>query len=145
MKLLLATMKKNSKLPDDTKIAIIPFNTVVNVGTGFADSPWIAYDATITKANWQGCVADRDQPNDVKDTAPNGAPATLFPVADCGTLAKALPLTSDWTALDAMVDAMTPAGMTNVTIGTMWALARADPERAVERRRRPRRTTSKRC
>jgi Flp pilus assembly protein TadG len=121
VKLLLATMKKNSKLPDDTKIAIIPFNTVVNIGTTFADAPWIAYNGTITKANWAGCVADRDQPNDVKDTAPTGGPATLFPVADCGSLTKALPLTSDWTAMDATVDAMTPAGTTNVTIGTMWA------------------------
>ncbi len=90
VKLLLATMKKNSKVPDDTKIAIIPFSTVVNVGTGFVDAPWIAYDAKITKANWTGCVADRDQPNDVKDTPPTGGAATLFPVADCGSLAKAL-------------------------------------------------------
>jgi Flp pilus assembly protein TadG len=130
VKLLLATLKKNSKVPDDTKIAIIPFTTVVNIGTGFADSPWIAYDSTITKANWAGCVADRDQPNDVKDTTPNGASATLFPVADCGGLAKALPLTSDWTALESMVDTMTPAGMTNVTIGMMWgwhALTPSEP------------------
>ena len=70
VKLLFATLKKNSKVPDDTKIAIIPFSTVVNVGTEFTEAPWIAYDSTITKANWGGCVADRDQPNDVKDTAP---------------------------------------------------------------------------
>ncbi len=130
VKLLLAQMKKNSKVPDDTKIAIIPFSTVVNVGTGFVDAPWIAYDAKITKATWQGCVADRDQPNDVKDTAPTGGAATLFPVADCGSLAKALPLTSDWVAIDAVVDAMTPSGMTNVTIGTMWgwhALTQGEP------------------
>jgi Flp pilus assembly protein TadG len=130
VKLLLATMKKNSKVPDDTKVAIIPFSTVVNVGTGFVDAPWLAYDAKITKANWTGCVADRDQPNDVKDAAPTGGAATLFPVADCGSLAKALPLTSDWAAMDAVVDAMTPSGMTNVTIGTMWgwhALTQSEP------------------
>ena len=68
VKLLFATLKKNSKVPDDTKIAIIPFNTVVNIGTELRRRPWIAYDSTITKANWAGCVADRDQPNDVKDT-----------------------------------------------------------------------------
>ena len=130
VKLLIAQMKKNSKVPDDTKIAIIPFSTVVNVGTGFVDAPWLAYDSTITKANWQGCVADRDQPNDVKDTAPTGGAATMFPVANCGSLAKALPLTSDWAAMDAVVDAMTPSGMTNVTIGTMWgwhALTQGEP------------------
>ncbi len=69
VKLLLATLKKNSKVQDDTKIAIIPFSTVVNIGTTFADAPWVAYDSTITKATWGGCVADRDQPNDVRDTA----------------------------------------------------------------------------
>ena len=119
VKLLLATLKKNSKVPGDTKIAIIPFSTVVNVGTEFADAPWIAYDSKITKANWGGCVADRDKPNDVKDSAPTGG-GSLFPVADCGTLAKTLPLTTDWTALESMVDTMTPSGMTNVTIGMMW-------------------------
>lgn len=119
--LLFATLKKNSKTPDDTKIAVIPFNTVVNIGTENADKPWIAYDATITKANWAGCVADRDQPNDVKDTTPTGASAAQFPVAACGALAKALPLTSDWNALEGMIDGMNPAGTTNVTIGMMWA------------------------
>ena len=121
VKLLLATLKKNSKVSGDTKIAIIPFNTTVNVGTEYADASWIAYDGTITSTSWTGCVADRDQPNDVRDTAP-GSSATNFPAAQCsGTLAKALPLTGDWTALESMVDTMTPAGQTNVTIGTVWA------------------------
>jgi hypothetical protein len=65
----------------------------------------------------------------VKDAAPSGG-ATLFPVADCGSLAKTLPLTSDWTALENMVDGMTPAGTTNVTIGMMWgwhALTQSEP------------------
>jgi len=129
VKLLLATLKKNSRVPGDTKIAIIPFATVVNIGTENADAPWIAYDSKITKANWGGCVADRDQPNDVKDTAPSGG-GSLFPVADCGGLAKSLPLTTDWTALESMVDTMNPAGMTNVTIGMMWgwhALSPTEP------------------
>jgi hypothetical protein len=107
-------------VPDDTKIAIIPFNTVVNIGTAFKDKPWVNYGAGITSANWAGCVADRDQPNDVKDTTPTGA-NSYYPAADCGSLAKAVPLTSDWVALEGMVDSMTPAGTTNVTIGAMWA------------------------
>ncbi|HKS60394.1 MAG TPA: TadE/TadG family type IV pilus assembly protein [Xanthobacteraceae bacterium] len=129
VKLLLATLKKNSRVPGDTKIAIVPFSTVVNVGTENADAPWIAYDSNITKGNWGGCVADRDQPNDVKDTAPSGG-GSLFPVADCGGLAKSLPLTTNWSALESMVDTMKPAGMTNVTIGMMWgwhALSPTEP------------------
>ena len=129
VKLLLATLKKNSRVPGDTKIAIVPFSTVVNVGTENADAPWIAYDSNITKGNWGGCVADRDQPNDVKDTAPSGG-GSLFPVADCGGLVKSLPLTTNWSALESMVDTMKPAGMTNVTIGMMWgwhALSPTEP------------------
>jgi Flp pilus assembly protein TadG len=130
VKLLFSILKTNSKVPGDTKIAVIPFNTVVNIGTDYVDSPWMSYDATVTKSNWNGCVADRDQPNDVKDTAPNGSAASMFPAAQCGILAKALPLTGDWDALNAMVDTMTPNGMTNVTIGMAWgwhALTQNEP------------------
>jgi Flp pilus assembly protein TadG len=129
VKLLFSILKTNSKVPGDTKIAVIPFSTVVNVGTENAEATWMTFDATVTKANWTGCVADRDQPNDVKDTTPNGA-ATLFPAAQCGTLAKTLPLTDNWDALNAMVDTMTPSGMTNVTIGMAWgwhALSQKEP------------------
>ena len=49
VKLLLATLKKNSKVPGDTKIAIIPFATVVDIGTENAHAPWIAYDSKITR------------------------------------------------------------------------------------------------
>jgi Flp pilus assembly protein TadG len=129
VKLLFAALKKNSRVAGDIKIAIVPFSTVVNVGTEYADAAWINYDSKINKTSWQGCVADRDQPNDVKDTAP-GSSATSFPVADCGGLAKALPLTTDWTALDAKVDSMNPSGMTNVTIGMAWgwhALTAGEP------------------
>ena len=31
-----------------------------------------------------------------------------------------MPLSEDWTALNAKIDQMTPAGNTNVTIGLMW-------------------------
>src|SRR5882724_2539787 len=41
VKLLFAMLKKNSKVPDDTKIAVIPFNTVVNIGTEYAGKPWV--------------------------------------------------------------------------------------------------------
>jgi Flp pilus assembly protein TadG len=129
VKLLFSILKANSKVPGDTKIAVIPFSTVVNVGTEHVDAPWMTFDSTVTKANWTGCVADRDQPNDVKDAAPSGA-ATLFPAAQCGSLAKTLPLTDNWDALNAMVDGMTPSGMTNVTIGMAWgwhALTQKEP------------------
>jgi Flp pilus assembly protein TadG len=42
VKLLFETLKKSSKVMGDTKIAIVPFSTVVNVGTEYKDASWIA-------------------------------------------------------------------------------------------------------
>ena len=130
VKLLLADLKKNSKVPDDTKIAIIPFSTVVNIGTEHSPTRrGSAYDSTITKANWGGCVADRDQPNDVKDTAAGGA-ATRFLQPPADRSRRRCPSPATGIALKAMVDTMTPCGMTNVTIGLAWgwhALTQSEP------------------
>jgi Flp pilus assembly protein TadG len=72
--------------------------------------------------SWKGCVMDRDQDYDVKNTAPSsGTAATLFPAEqydDCPE--EIMPLSYDWTKLKNKVDAMTPNGNTNVTIGLAW-------------------------
>jgi Flp pilus assembly protein TadG len=132
---LLDTLKKAANKPGDVKVAIIPFDTTVNIGTTYKDQPWFDIDSidcngwnsgtgcnsTNWKSYWEGCVRDRTYPYDVQDTSPiTGTPATLFPVYDCGTLTTILPLTSDWTALNAKVDQMNPNGNTNVTIGLVW-------------------------
>ena len=69
---------------------------------------------------WNGCVTDRDQDYDTTNTAPV-AQATLFPAEqfhDCPV--QLLPLSYDWTALNAKIDEMTAGGMTNQTIGLQW-------------------------
>jgi len=38
-----------------------------------------------------------------------------------------MPLSQDWTALNAKIDAMTPAGNTNVTIGLAWGFQLLSP------------------
>ena len=133
---LLDTMQKAAKTPGDIKVAIIPFDTTVNIGTTYKDQPW--YDigsldcngwasgsgcnSTNWKNYWEGCVRDRTQPYDVQDTSPSTSNSnTLYPVYDCGTLTRIMPLSYDWTALNNKVDAMQPNGNTNVTIGLVWA------------------------
>jgi Flp pilus assembly protein TadG len=76
-----------------------------------------------SKNNWNGCVMDRDQDYDVKNTAPSAAnPATLFPAENSsGCPEKLIGLTYDWNALNAKVDALYPNGMTNQVIGLSWA------------------------
>jgi Flp pilus assembly protein TadG len=72
---------------------------------------------------WNGCITDRDQDYDVKNTTPTTSiPSTKFPAEqanDCP--AKMMGLTYDWTSLKNKVDALQPDGMTNQGIGLAWA------------------------
>src|SRR5262249_1219417 len=82
---LLTTLQGAAKQLGDVKVSIIPFDTTVNIGTGYQDEFWIDYTVkNIQKANWTGCVMDRDQPNDTQDTTPvAGSIHTLFPATQC--------------------------------------------------------------
>jgi hypothetical protein len=166
-KSLLDTLYKAAKSTGDIKVAIVPFTTDVNVGTGNVAASWLdwsdwdeenGHDQTTTTCTnkkgkkskcktsiswvpdnhntWNGCVMDRDQQNDALDTTPvSGDPSTLFPAhqADvCPT--SLLPLSdilSNWAPTDLTsgspssvlgkkINAMTPNGSTNVTIGLAW-------------------------
>ena len=129
---LLATLKTAAKKDGDVKVAIIPFDTTVKIGTGYKDQAWFDVSCSAlgnpngcTSSNWknywEGCVRDRTYPYDTQDDAPNtNNAATLFPIYDCGSLATAMPLTYDWTALNNRIDQMTPNGNTNVTMGLVW-------------------------
>lgn len=135
-KSLLATLQAAAKKPDDVRVAIVPFDKTVNIGTGYKDNDWFDIEgvdcngwdpgtgctSATWKNYWEGCVRDRTYPYDTQDDPPNsGTPATLYPVFSCGSLVTLKPLTNDWTALNAKVDSMYPAGNTNVTIGLVWA------------------------
>jgi Flp pilus assembly protein TadG len=86
-----------------------------------ASGKWTAL--TPSTSNWAGCVTDRDQDYDIDATTPDvSKTATLYPAetyADCPV--SLMPLSYDWTALKNKVDAMQPAGNTNITIGLAWA------------------------
>jgi Flp pilus assembly protein TadG len=146
---LLDTLQAAAKQPDDVRISIIPFATDVNVGTDYKDASWVDWEqwenvngtcsstsyksktacqnagrtwTVASRSTWNGCVWDRDQNFDVQNTAPGAAQASKFrahQASNCPT--PMIPLTSDWNALHARVDAMTPAGNTNVAIGMAWA------------------------
>ncbi len=133
---LLTTLKNAARKNGDVKVAIIPFDTTVNIGTSYKDNDWFDYDSidcngsqsgkgctsSTWKDYWEGCVRDRTYPFDTQDNPPTGVnTSTYFPAHDCGSLTKMMPLSFDWAALNSKIDAMTPNGNTNVTIGLAWA------------------------
>jgi Flp pilus assembly protein TadG len=84
-------------------------------------------------SKWTGCVTDRDQDYDTKNTAPTDS-ATRFPAEEyvfygetyCKTgnspyLQPIMPLSYDWSAIKTRIGNMAPTGMTNQAIGMAWA------------------------
>jgi Flp pilus assembly protein TadG len=150
-KSLITTLKAAAKKDGDVKISIIPFSTDVNVGAGNVAANWIKWDDygycsrsqyttkdscenrgytwSTNKNNWNGCVWDRNKNYDVKNTTPDtNIKATLFPAHQEPNCPVAmLPLTYDWNALTNKIDAMSPVGNTNVTIGMALAFQTLSP------------------
>ncbi len=143
---LLSTLQAAAKTPGDVQVSIVPFALDVNVNTSNVGANWIDWADWETKngtcsstryhsksscesngkvwtpashSTWNGCVMDRDQNNDAQNTAPvAGSTSTMFPANQATACPAAMmPLTYDWTALNSKIDAMTPTGNTNITIG----------------------------
>lgn len=93
--------------PGDVKVAIVPFNVDVNVGTSYESATWIRWDEfTPTSsgggcswwevltgkcnsnphAGWDGCIKDRDQSYDAQNTLPpstsGGPDTTRYPASE---------------------------------------------------------------
>ncbi len=139
----LSALAKNA---GDIYISIIPFAKDVNVDPSNYNQNWIDWtdwdaangqdECTKYKKNgncktttwvpddhdtWNGCVTDRDQDYDTKNTAPTNS-ATRFPAEQwSGCPVKLMPLSYDWTALKSLITSMTPNGNTNQGIGMAWA------------------------
>jgi uncharacterized protein YegL len=148
-KSLVDQLKATSATTGDVYVSIVPFSRDVNVGSSNYNQTWIdwsEWDAangdcsgnnnyntqsrctsngkTWTANNhntWTGCVADRDQPYDISNTAPTASTSTKFPAEQYSQCPVSLmPLSYDWTALKAKIDTMTPVGNTNQAIGLAW-------------------------
>ena len=146
---LIDTLKAAAKDPGDIKVSIVPFAVDVNAGTANVAAPWIDWsdwedangdcskssyhsksscdnnNGTWTPKNhnvWNGCVNDRDQNNDVTNTPTGSSASTKYradQAANCP--ASMMALSTTWTDMHSKIDAMTPAGNTNVTIGLQMA------------------------
>jgi Flp pilus assembly protein TadG len=106
---LLNVLQNAAKTPGDAKVAIVPFDSRVNVGTGNVGATWLKWNVSTStngvcsnsnyternpcqnnghtwtatnSANWPGCVWDRDKSNDTLDAAPADS-ATNYPAWQC--------------------------------------------------------------
>ncbi len=73
------------------------------------------------QSTWNGCVTDRTQPYDAQNTTPTNADTAFIVEQYDACPTSLMPLSYDWTALKAKVDAMSPNGGTNQPIGLAWA------------------------
>jgi hypothetical protein len=139
-----------SKTDGDVYISIVPFAKDVNVGASNYSKYWVDFsdwDAArgtrfANHNTWTGCVVDRDQDYDTKNTTPtSGNAGTQFPAeqysyCDPGSssyLQPIMPLSYDWSSLKSRIDAMKPTGNTNQGIGLAWGwmtLSAGDPMNA---------------
>lgn len=142
-KQLLTTLQNASTTAGDVQVAIIPFAKDVNIGKTNYTANWLDWtdwnagngkktcndynwygcsDWNWTPANhntWNGCVTDRTQSYDTKNTTPVAAtPATLFVPEQYDSCPVAMMGQSyNWSAMTTLVDSMTPEGNTNQGIG----------------------------
>jgi len=153
---LLTQLRNAALLPEDVYVSIVPFSKDVNVGADNYNQNWInwslweAVNGTCSNTSyksksscenrgkvwtpdahdtWNGCVTDRDQNYDTTNDAPV-AGGTLYPAEQYDSCPVALmPLSNDWTALSAKIDAMQPDGNTNQAIGLQmgWQTLTAAP------------------
>jgi Flp pilus assembly protein TadG len=155
---LLASLEAAVTDPGDVYVSIIPFAKDVNYGAGHYQEAWLSWSDWESKngtrscqwkngykvctwtpaahSTWNGCLMDRDQDYDIGNTEPNISAAYFYPEQYANCPASLTPMTEDWTALGSAVDAMTPTGSTNQTIGLSWgwlSLTQADPLNAPEK------------
>lgn len=146
---LINTLKDAAKTPGDIKVSIVPFAVDVNASKDNVAASWIdwedweAANGNCSKSSyhsksscnnnggtwtpkdhsvWNGCVNDRDQNNDVTNTPAGSGASTKYRAHQASACPAAMmALSTDWSAMHTKIDAMTPTGNTNVTIGLQMA------------------------
>ena len=114
--------------PNNYSNAFTPYDTYCNqgywntkeqcLGHGYT---WNHTTGSPSHSQWNGCVGDRDQSYDTTSTAPSST-TTSFPAdqdQNCPA-AQVTPLTYNWTTINNTINAMSPGGATNQTIGLQW-------------------------
>ncbi|WP_245257011.1 pilus assembly protein [Nitrobacter sp. Nb-311A] len=103
-----------------------PWRDTDNPGAAAAAPAAPQPSAAANDGGWTGCINDRDREYDISNTAPStgsdGTPSTKFYAEqwkDC-LPATITAMSSQWSTLKNQIDAMTPSGNTNQSIGLAW-------------------------
>jgi uncharacterized protein YegL len=153
---LLTQLQQAAVHPEDVYVSIVPFSKDVNFGADNYAQSWLRWDlweevngscsntsysnrtscqshskvwTPATHNTWNGCVTDRDQNFDTTNSAA-AVGSTQYPTEQYSSCSASLiPLTNDWTALNAKIDTMVPVGNTNQAIGLQvgWQTLTATP------------------
>jgi Mg-chelatase subunit ChlD len=153
---LLTQLQQAAVHPEDVYVSIVPFSKDVNFGSSNYAQSWLRWDlweevngscSNTSYSNrtscqshskvwtpaahntWNGCVTDRDQNFDTTNSAA-AVGSTQYPTEQYSSCSASLiPLTNDWTALNAKIDTMVPVGNTNQAIGLQvgWQTLTATP------------------
>jgi Flp pilus assembly protein TadG len=132
----LAALAKNT---GDVYISVVPFAKDVNVGATNYNQTWVewsdwdnnnktcgwnngTYTCTAKNHNtWNGCVTDRDQDYDTRNTTPTSDYHTKFYAEQYNACpAQLMPLSTDFASLKTKIDSLVPNGGTNQPIGIAW-------------------------
>ncbi len=134
---LIDTLVANRQVGSEIAVGVVPFATQVRVSTSYKWEPWITLRSfqPIPAENtniftWDGCIMDRDQPLNRSRAIPNTSRDTeKYPAQNCAfpNLREILPLTTDTAQAKARINALTPDGNTNTTIGMAWGLNILNP------------------
>ena len=163
-KSLIDQLSALAKNPGDIYISVVPFAKDVNFGTSYYNQTYMDWSLlghhqrhlgyvqqlelhdqehlrsrngkvwTPDHTKWTGCVTDRTQDYDTKNTVPSAgnAPTMVIPeeyvsgsTKYCKTgsstyLQPIVPLSYDWAALKTAIGNMMPTGNTNQGIGMAW-------------------------
>ena len=110
---------QNSSRPNDTWCNTGNWLTMAQcLGHG---NSWNHSVGTPNHSQWNGCVTDRDQSYDADATRPTGKSTYFLADQDqsCPD-AAILPLTFNWSSVNSTINAMSPSGGTNQTVGLHW-------------------------
>ena len=127
--------------PSNYPNAYYPYNTWCSGGNWMTMAQcqghgytWNHTVGTPSHSQWNGCVTDRDQSYDVDATKPTGKTTYFLADQDQSCPAAAIqPLSYNWSTINSTINAMSPGGATNQTVGLQWgwlSLLQQDPMNA---------------